>query len=89
MQLSTSISNPILGGTRWCPIQLYISSNDPVSYGIVENDGFNGYLDTDFIRAVTKDQYSLGSTFGINNDFIYIGGGISLGWDASNTETLF
>lgn len=89
LQLSTSISNPILGGTRWCPIQLYISSNDPVSYGVVENDGFKGYLDTDFIRAVTKDQYSLGSTFGINNDFIYIGGGIALGWDASNTETLF
>lgn len=89
VQLSTSISNPILGGTRWCPIQLYISSNDPVSYGVVENDGFKGYLSTDFIRAVTIGQYNLGSTFGVSHDFIYIGGGIALGWDSSNTESLF
>jgi len=89
IQLNINICNPITGGTRWCPLQVYIQSNDPVQYGVVENDGFKGYLDTDFIRAVTINQYALGSTFGVHKEFCYIGAGLAIGWDESITESLF
>lgn len=84
------VSDPNLSsGGRWCPFYSYIYSSDPTTLGVVENDGLKGYLDTDVLRAVTVGRYSQGATFGINSEFIYIGGGIALGWDSSNTETLF
>ena len=89
IQLGVDICNPITGGTRWCPLQAYIQSNDPVHCGVVENDGFKGYLDTDFIRAVTINEYALGSTFGVHKEFCYIGAGLAIGWDESITDSLF
>lgn len=89
IQLNMTISNPADGGTRWCPLQVYVQSNNPATYGIVENDGFKGYLSTDLIRAVTIGQYSLGSTFGTSKEFYYIGGGLAIGWDETISESLF
>lgn len=88
IQLSLTISNSSDNGSRWCPIQVYVQSDDPVTNGIISNDGFKGYLDTDFIRFVRIGAYSLGSVFD-NGNFIYIGSGLILGWDSSITESLF
>ena len=89
-QLSTTIASPEAGtGGRWVPLQAYLSSSDPSLYGIVSGDGFKGYLDTDFIRCVTRNTYSKGQTFGDNAEFIYLGGGIAVGWDSTNTVSLF
>ena len=90
VQLGTDIAVPEAGtGGRWCPLFAYISSQDPSLYGVVSGDGFKGYFDTDFIRGVTKGIYSRGQTFGDNAEFIYIGGGIAIGWDSTNTVSLF
>lgn len=89
-QLGTNVANPEAGtGGRWVPLEAYLTSSDPSLYGIVSGDGFKGYLDTDFIRCVTRNTYSKGQTFGTNAEFIYIGGGIAIGWDSTNTVSLF
>ena len=89
-QLGTDVANPEANtGGRWCPLQVYVTSTDPSLYGIVSGDGFKGYLDTDFIRGVTKAVYSRGQTFGTNSEFLYLGGGIAIGWDSTNTISLF
>lgn len=89
-QLGTDVANPEAGtGGRWVPLEAYLTSSDPSLYGIVSGDGFKGYLDTDFIRCVTRNTYSKGQTFGTNAEFIYLGGGIAIGWDSTNTVSLF
>lgn len=89
-QLGTNVANPEAGtGGRWVPLEAYLTSSDPSLYGIVSGDGFKGYLDTDFIRCVTRNTYSKGQTFGTNSEFIYLGGGIAIGWDSTNTVSLF
>lgn len=89
-QFNSGITAPALtGGGRWTPLQCYVSSSDPSQYGIVSGDGFKGYLDTDFMRGVVRNVYSKGQTFGDNAEFIYLGGGIAVGWDSTNTVSLF
>ena len=89
-QLGINVCLPsITGGSRWCPIQMFLYSSNPAICGIIEGDGFKGYLDTDVIRGVTIGQYSRGQLFGNDNEFIYVGGGIALGWDSNNTESIF
>lgn len=89
-ELSTYVCLPnITGGGRWTPVEIFIYSSNPASMGVIEGDGFKGYLDTDIIRGVTIGQYSRGQLFGNDNDFIYVGGGIALGWDSNNTESIF
>ena len=79
----------ITGGSRWCPIQMFLYSSDPSICAIIPGDGFKGYLDTDLIRGVTINVYSRGQLFGNDNEFVYLGGGIALGWDSNNTESIF
>lgn len=89
-QLSIRVADPEAGtGGRWAPLEVYLASTDPVTCGVVSGDGFKGYLDTDFIRGVTINTYSKGQTFGDNAEFVYIGGGIAIGWDSTNTISLF
>lgn len=89
-ELSTYVCLPnITGGSRWTPVEILIYSSNPAIMGVIEGDGFKGYLDTDVIRGVTIGQYSRGQLFGNDNDFIYVGGGIALGWDSNNTESIF
>lgn len=89
-ELSTYVCLPnITGGSRWTPVEIFIYSSNPATMGVIEGDGFKGYLDTDIIRGVTIGQYSRGQLFGNDNDFIYVGGGIALGWDSNNTESIF
>lgn len=89
-QFDSGITAPALtGGGRWTPIQCYLKSSDPSLYGIVSGDGFKGYLDTDFMRGVVRNVYSRGQTLGANQEFIYLGGGIAVGWDSSNTGSIF
>ena len=90
MQLNTQVClTSITGGSRWCPIQIMLLSSNPAERGIIPGDGFKGYLDTDFIRGVTIGVYSRGQTFGVDSEFIYLGGGLAIGWDKTNTESLF
>ena len=89
-QLGAGIAvTALTNGGRWVPLQSYVTSSDPSQYGIVSGDGFKGYLDTDLIRGVTINVYSKGQTFGDNAEFIYLGGGIAVGWDSTNTVSLF
>lgn len=87
--VSNSVSNIITTpGGRWTPVYMYIKSADQDTYGIVSGDGFKGYVDTDFLIGVNPN-YSYGQMLGTNKEYVYLGGGFAIGWDASNTETLF
>ena len=84
-QTSPIVSNSsITGFNRWAAIYIGIMSGDPTSHYIVRGDGMKGYLDTNFLRHVgVNSGYSFGQTFDDGN-FIYIGNGTVMGWDASN-----
>ena len=84
--VSTVQNNP--GGGRWTPCFVYYFTGDQQTYGVVQGDSFKGYLDTDLIRGVNPN-YTKGQTLGDNAEFLYLGGGFAIGWDASNTVTMF
>lgn len=85
--LSTKIANAnIATGGRWTPFAVALNSSDPTTGGVVAGDGFKGYLNTDFIRYVPCESYTRGQTLGNNSEFYFIGGGVAIGWDYSNTS---
>lgn len=84
--VSAVVSNT--GGGRWTPCYVYYYTGDQQTYGVVQGDSFKGYLDTDLIRGVNPN-YTKGQLLGENSEFLYLGGGFAIGWDASNTEILF
>lgn len=54
--------------------------------GAVPGNGFKGYLNTDLIRMI---YYGFPyNTLLDNGKFIYVGGAVAVGWDASNTVIL-
>ena len=75
------------GRTNFGAIGWAIYSNNPNTYGVIPGDGFKGYFDTDKFRTVWG-EFPLGSLFD-NGNFIYIGSGIALGWDSTNTVNPF
>ena len=85
-QLSSCISDSsIVGFNRWVAIYVGVMSQEPSSPGnyIVRGDGMKGYLDTNFLRYVRRNYYTIGQTFDDGN-FVYIGRGVAMGWDNSN-----
>ena len=88
-QISRRIS-PITStpGGRWTPVYMYADSGDHDIYGVVQGDGFKGYVDTNLLRGVSP-YYSYGQILGENNDFCYLGGGFAIGWDSNNTNSFF
>lgn len=85
--LDTRIANRNLStGGRWTPFAVALCSSDPSVSGVVTGDGFKGYLDTDFIRYVPYDAYTRGQTLGNNSEFYFLGGGVAIGWNYSNTS---
>ena len=63
-------------------------SANPSETGVVQGDGFKGYLSTDVIRCVRADKFSRGQLFD-GGQFVYVGGGIAIPWDPSITESIY
>jgi hypothetical protein len=58
-------------------------------YGVTSETCLKGYADPDLIRIVNCNSvYQRGQTFD-NGNIVYIGGGVAIGWDASNTTSIF
>lgn len=80
------IQSGLSNKTSFSPIIIGHASSDMDTYGVVPGVGYKGYLDTDFLRIVYR-----GFPYGTLLDggkFIYLGGGLALGWDASNEVIL-
>lgn len=65
----------------------YILSTDAQTYGVVQGNGMKGYLDTDTFRVVFPEMTR--GTLLDDGRFIYAGGGWAIGWDKTNTITLW
>jgi hypothetical protein len=85
LNVSSTVNTP---GGRWTPCYVRYRCADQDTYGIVQGDSFKGFVDTDLLRGVNC-TYSYGQVLGTDGDFLYLGGGFAIGWDSSNTETLF
>lgn len=82
--VSTVTTSP---GGRWTPCYMFLQAADHDTYGVVPGDGFKGYIDTDLLRGVNPN-YSYGQQLQ-GGDFVYLGGGFAIGWDADNEILLF
>ena len=82
--VSTVTTSP---GGRWTPCYMFLQAADHDTYGVVHGDGFKGYIDTDLLRGVNPN-YSYGQQLQ-GGDFVYLGGGFAIGWDADNEILLF
>lgn len=87
-QLDSSICSCQDGLTRYVPLWAAYSSDKPLENGIVPGDGFKGYFSTDVIRMVRRNTFTRGQILDGGN-FVYLGGGVCLGWDASITGSIF
>ena len=87
-QLDSSICSCQDGLTRYVPMWAAYSSDKPLENGIVPGDGFKGYISTDVIRMVRRNTFTRGQILDGGN-FVYLGGGVCLGWDASITGSIF
>lgn len=87
--ICAEVCNPDVAQTgRYAAMWVARSAADLQQNGIVNGDGFKGYIDTDIMRVVRRNFYTKGQLFDGGN-FVYIGGGIAIGWDPSNTGSLF
>lgn len=76
---------------RWVPIFVYGMATAATlsEYGVTSETCLKGYADPDLIRMVNCNSvYQRGQTFD-NGNIVYIGGGVAIGWDASNTTSIF
>lgn len=64
----------------------YIQSIDAQTYGVSNGSGMKGYFDTDKFRVVYPEMAY--GTLLDGGRFIYFGGALAIGWDASNTISL-
>lgn len=87
-QLDSSICSCQDGLTRYVPMWAAYASDKPLENGIVPGDGFKGYISTDVIRMVRRNTFTRGQILDGGN-FVYLGGGVCLGWDASITGSIF
>lgn len=87
-QLNSSICNSNGSTARYIPFWMAEMSANPSETGVVQGDGFKGYLSTDIIRCVRYDKFSRGQLFD-GGQFVYVGGGIAIPWDPSITESIY
>ena len=80
------IPSALSNKTSFSPIIIGHNSTDMETYGVVPGCGYKGYLNTDFLRIVYRG-FSYGTLLD-GGKFIYLGGGLALGWDSSNTVTI-
>ena len=87
-QLDLSICTNNGSTARYIPFWMAEMSANPSETGVVQGDGFKGYLSTDVIRCVRADKFSRGQLFD-GGQFVYVGGGIAIPWDPSITESIY
>lgn len=87
-QLNSSICNSNGSTARYIPLWMAEMSANPSETGVVQGDGFKGYLSTDIIRCVRYDKFTRGQLFD-GGQFVYVGGGIAIPWDPSITESIY
>lgn len=74
---------------RFVPIYAYMNLTGAAGHGVVANDGYKGIINPE-ICCIT--YYNTGGSYNLTRDTIldggnikYIGNGICIGWDSSNT----
>lgn len=72
---------------RWFPVMLYANGTTDGS-GVMENDGFKGYVNHEVCCITKNNCLSMGQLLDGGN-FIYLAGGLIIGWDPANEVTLF
>lgn len=72
---------------RWFPVMLYADGATGGS-GVTENDGFKGYVNHEVCCITKNNCLSMGQLLDGGN-FIYLAGGLIIGWDPANEVTLF
>lgn len=90
---NTNQLNENVGTKRWVPCYMYgIATPETITeHEIVAGGGntLKGYIDPDLARIVNNNsRYARGTTFD-NGNLIYLGGGLAVGWDPSNTVAIF
>lgn len=74
--------------TRWCPLCIFVQSNNLNTYGVVPGDGLKGIIDPELARA---SRGEMGTVFD-NGNFIQADEpayrDISFGWSPENTESI-
>lgn len=93
MAAATSQLSATVGTKRWVPVYVYGAATDATvsDHEIVTGGGntLKGYIDPDLARLVNNNsRYARGTTFD-NGNLIYLGGGLAVGWDPSNTVAIF
>lgn len=86
-QLGSRLSSP----NRWVPIMMYglATAGTLAQYGVTNETCLKGWIDPDLIRIVNNNStYQRGQTFD-NGNLVYIGAGLAIGWDPSNTTSIF
>ena len=87
LTLDQVVATNAVSENRWTPVGVYINAVDHDTYGVVPGDGFKGYIDTDLLRGVNPN-YSYGQQLQ-GGDFVHLGCGLAIGWDADNEILLF
>lgn len=72
---------------RWFPVMLYAEGTTDGSC-VMENDGFKGYVNHEVCCITKVNNLAVGQLLDGGN-FIYLGGGLIIGWDPANEVTLF
>jgi hypothetical protein len=71
------------GETAWTAIAVIVASDDLQSNGVVQGNGFKGFLDTNYFRAI--GNATVHQTLDNNNFFVPEANlGLAIGWDPSN-----
>lgn len=71
---------------RWFPVMLYAPGQND-GQGVMENDGFKGFVNREVCCITRNGLLSTGQLLDGGN-FIYLAGGLIIGWDPSNDVTL-
>lgn len=72
--------------TAFSPYLLYLDTNNLNNFYVAQDTAFKGYLDTDIFRAVYTGLPF--NTLLDDGNFIYVGGGLAIGWDSTNEVIL-
>lgn len=87
VQTGLKCTGSAANSVRWFPIMLFADGATDGS-GVMENDGFKGYVNHEVCCITRNDVLSMGQLLDGGN-FIYLAGGLIIGWDPSNDVTMF
>lgn len=86
-----NLTSNISAANRWVPIIMhgYATAGTLAQYGVTNETCLKGWIDPDLARIVNNNStYHRGQTFD-NGNLVYIGAGLAIGWDPSNTTSIF